>query len=254
MWRKQNKGVGRWTAIVFQVGAIAIALSQGECGNKPVKSNLPEVPPDLAGELKAIAGTNYFVVQPSKTPTIKEEVPTQANPGAVKTGGGTIAKKACAGTTTYTMDAIYPVLICHPLLDDLRPPSAGAKPTVTARTATTTWAPEGQNKYQIANSAKGLLVCADARMPVRGQLDKITSCEDGSDQFIRYRLNLNGLVTLNWVGDTNARPAGLILFEPWLYVSSTLTACSGTSTGNSACPSSPGTGGGFTPAVAKSPK
>jgi hypothetical protein len=97
MWRKQNKGVGRWTAIVFQVGAIAIALSQVECGNKPVKSNLPEVPPDLAGELKAIAGTNYFVVQPIEDAHNQGRSSHAGEPRGRKDGRGHDCEKGVRG-------------------------------------------------------------------------------------------------------------------------------------------------------------
>jgi hypothetical protein len=241
----------RGMVIALQIGVAAFSLLLVQCGKKAETSNLPEVPADLAGELKPVEGTHYYLIQAAKKPAIKSGATRAANPAGGSSSGGKILKKACAGTTVYAMDAIYPVLICHPLLDDLRPPNGGALSREEMRVSPKAWAPEGKSKYQLTRPGLGLLVCADARMPVGAQLTETTSCEDGSNQYIVYKLDLNGLITLNWVGDVNARPEGLILVEPGLVVGQNLFPCSGTSTANSACPTS---GGGVTPAVAKSPR
>lgn len=226
--------------------ATILALLQVQCGKESALEKLPELPAGMAGELKAIPGTGMFVVQPAKMPKTVSAAASDGKPTNV------IYAKKCAGTTVYQVQAAYPVPICHPMLDDVRAPLGGASAMARTTGATKNWEAAGAAKYKLTTNVRVPMVCTDARMPVMGELTTITTCGDGADQHISYMLDLNGLITLVWNGDKDARPDGLTLFGDWTFVSDQLSPCSGTSTSQcGVSPGDPGDGGGIHPAIAK---
>jgi len=208
----------------------------------PAKSpadNLPDLPANLAAKLKPIGNGRVFAVAAPRS----SAVPLRSvRPPVRQPSGGTIARLSCIHNTNLFVTAEYPVLLCHPAIDDIRATNAG---NISARTApapaptpaststsklaraATRLEPQAALSYRVRSSAWGLMVCSYARMPVVATLQKRNiSCENPNA--FAYSIDIAG-VGLFWTGDPEMRPTDLRYFDEPSCVSDVATSCSGAS-------------------------
>jgi len=244
------------------------AKSQAEQIAAQAKSQadkLPDLPANLAAKLKPVGNSRVFVVAaPRSTATVRQPM----KPPVRQPSGGTAFALSCMHDTKFWVTAEYPVLLCHPAIDDIvatnsgsisartapgptsspapatkqTPPSKQA-PAATSKQArpATRLEPEAALSYRVRSSARGLLVCSYARMPVLATLEKRgLNCQNPNA--FAYSIDIAG-VGLNWTGDPEMRPADLHFFDEPSCKSDTPTSCSGASTCTPLC----GAGGGPSP-------
>jgi hypothetical protein len=258
-----------WRLLI--ASAAAVTLLQTPVGGQTAKSqpatkppqakspadDLPDLPATLATKLKPVGNGRVFVVAAPRT---KAAPPQTVKPPVRRPPGGSIAKVACMHNTRLDVTAEYPVLICHPWLDDIRAtssgsiaaeaapaPSPGTPPASASASASSrqppssTAQPESKLSYRVRSSRLGLMVCSYARMPVVATLQKRNITCENPNAFA-YQLDIAG-VSLNWTGDPEMRPADLRYFDEPRCRVDVPTSCSGASTCTPLC----GAGAGPSP-------
>src|SRR5258708_30905139 len=239
-----------WRLLIATAAAISIMqtpvvgqttkaqATKGQATPKPPQAkssadNLPDLPATLATQLKPVGNGRVFVVA---APRSQAAPRSSVRPPIRQPSGGSLPRLACIHDTKLYVTAEYPVLICHPMTDDIFATSSGtftAERTLSPRRPTRALQPEPALSYRVRSSSLGPMVCHYARMPVVATLEKRNVTCENPNAF-SYQLDIAG-VGLAWTGDPEMRPADLRYFDtPWC-VSDVPTSCSGASTCTPLC-------------------